>query len=177
MTEQDERNHLEEPLSLEASDDPEEQIPLEDDLPYTETDDRDEDEGDTPEDETEDLRELQATLQREHDLLNDSTSSGWVGLEHIQIPPSWRLFIGLSVLLMLVPIWWSYHFNLKIKEVGQLEQRLENVRRRQLFMNAEVVRLERISSVEDRIQALGLDLEHSEVPPTKIEVPTLKDIH
>ncbi len=87
-------------------------------------------------------------------------------------------YIGFSVwviFLILLVHQWQTAFENKIRSIDRLEKRVEDVRYRHLFISAELVRLERISSVEANVSALGLDLEHSTTPPYEIKpTPTEK---
>lgn len=77
-------------------------------------------------------------------------------------------FVLWLLLLALGTIVWQTNFENKLRSIDRLERQVEDIRYRHLFISAELVRIQRISSIEESIRALGLDLEHSTVPPYEI---------
>lgn len=84
----------------------------------------------------------------------------------------WIFFVFLAVLILLSAHWNTF-YNTELRTVSEQEKVLKSLRFRSLFMTAELVRIERINSIEERIRELNLPLEHSTQPPYQI-VDTLQ---
>lgn len=119
-----------------------------------------------------DKEALASRLQRQHDALIDDeagddadTYQRWAE-QIFRCTPRHRWFFWVWLMVLL---WWSmqwqYNYANELREVARLEAVVKDLRYRHLFVIAELVRLERISSIEEQVKAQGLDLEHSSQPP------------
>lgn len=124
-------------------------------------------------DQEEELNTAEAhALQSQLDqLMDDGGGSGDISLdkEFLKNTPRHRIwFFAFMLVGFVLSMMWGYYFDNKRREIDQLEKRLEDIRYRYLFTTAELVRIQRISSIEERVRELGLPLEHSTKPPYKI---------
>lgn len=77
-------------------------------------------------------------------------------------------FVAFVVLVFVLSIQWTYRFQEKQRQIDRLEKQVEDLHNRYLFTTAELVRIQRISSIESSVAELGLDLEHSSTPPYEV---------
>lgn len=94
-------------------------------------------------------------------------------------PEDWRRFISslsmdticysvFTLLCLAAAAYWHTYYNTQIRKVTGREEVLKDIRYRRLYMSAELVRLERISSIESRIESLQLGLQHPTQPPYEV---------
>lgn len=76
-----------------------------------------------------------------------------------------RWFIGYTVLLLLLSILWSYRFANQHREVAFLEVAVRDMHNKSLFSTAERIRMERVASIQQQIEQLGLNLRPATRPP------------
>lgn len=80
----------------------------------------------------------------------------------------WILFTAWSIILILLASYWNTHYNIQLRNLDAKEKELVDLRYRMLYTTAELVRLERINSIEQSIQDMSLNLEHSTQPPYEV---------
>lgn len=124
-----------------------------------------------------DKEALAEELKRQHAaLISDDDEGGGIDTYQewadrlFRHTPWHRWLFGVWLLLLLFwSMHWQYSYANFTKEVAKLEERVKDLRYRHLFVTAELVRHERISSVEEEVVKQGLNLEHSSQPPYLIE--------
>lgn len=85
-----------------------------------------------------------------------------------QLRMDWILFVAWSIILILLASYWNTHYNIQLRNLDAKEKELVDLRYRMLYTTAELVRLERINSIEQSIQDMSLNLEHSTQPPYEV---------
>lgn len=94
-------------------------------------------------------------------------------------PEDWRRFISslsmdticyalFTLLCLFGAAYWHTYYNTRIRRVTGREEVLKDLRYRRLYMSAELVRLERISSIEESIESLQLGLQYPVKPPYEV---------
>lgn len=91
----------------------------------------------------------------------------------LNLPTNWKLFFVYLLPLVIFTASWNTHCNQLVRKLTDREKELIDLRHRMLYTTAELVNLERINSIEQRIKVLNLPLEHSTQPPYIIYVDTL----
>lgn len=82
---------------------------------------------------------------------------------------NWKL--GLFCLVGLSGFnYWEHMVENKMRVVDQLEQRRDDMRKRLLFITADLASMQRVSNIEQSVRELGLPLEHSLTPPYEIHL-------
>lgn len=120
---------------------------------------------------SEEMRKRYEQLIRDESVAREA-SDGQALIERI-----WNLGIrnwafGLYCLLGLAAFnYWTQMIEDKMRVVDQLEQRRDDMRKRLLFITADLASMQRISNIEQSVQELGLPLEHSLTPPYEIHLP------
>lgn len=99
-------------------------------------------------------------------LYNFQQDELWAGL--FALPAHRRWFIGFTAMLVILVAYWNTKYNTQLRTLTHEEEQLKDLRYRTLYTTAELVRLERINSIEERIGELKLPLEHSSQPPYEI---------
>ncbi len=82
---------------------------------------------------------------------------------------NWRM-IALCLLGLAGFNYWEQMVEDNMRVVEQLEQQRDDMRKRLLFITADLASMQRISNIEQSVQELGLPLEHSFTPPYEINV-------
>lgn len=88
-----------------------------------------------------------------------------------------KIFIAFVFVTLIFSAYWHTLYNSTIREVSTQEKELKDLRYRRLYMSAELVRLERITSIEASIESLKLDLEHPTKPPYEVIDTTSTNKH
>lgn len=107
-------------------------------------------------------------LQHDYDRLTqdkESPSEEKLGTQIKLLATKHWMLILLVIILILLSTQWSNKYNDKMRQIDRLEKQVKDLRRRQLFTTAELVRLQNIHSIEKAIEKQGLKLEHSAEPP------------
>lgn len=76
-----------------------------------------------------------------------------------------RNFLLYTGLLVLLSIMWSYRYAAQHRQIAELEVRVADMRNKSLFSTAERIRMERVASIKNQIEQLGLDLVPATRPP------------
>lgn len=77
-------------------------------------------------------------------------------------------FIVLSLVILVLASYWNTFYSSQLRSLSEREEYLKDLRYRDLFTTAELVRLGRIGNIENSLKELGLTLEHSTQPPYEI---------
>lgn len=124
-----------------------------------------------PTSDSEDVRKRYEQLLKDESVAREA-SGGQAVIERI-----WNFGVrywafGLYCLLGLAAFnYWTQMIENKMRVVDQLEQRRDDMRKRLLFITADLASMQRISNIEQSVQELGLPLEHSLTPPYEIHLP------
>lgn len=76
-----------------------------------------------------------------------------------------KWFIAYTISLMMLAIMWSYHFAGQHRRVAVLEIAVRDMHNKSLFSTAERIRMERVASIQNQIEQLGLNLGPATRPP------------
>ncbi len=104
---------------------------------------------------------------------DDEIETSWSWF--LNLPTNWKVFFLYLLPLVICTASWNTHCNQLVRKLTNKEKELMDLRHRMLYTTAELVGLERINSVEERIKVLKLPLEHSNHPPYIIYVDSLPD--
>lgn len=79
-----------------------------------------------------------------------------------------RLFAVYCVLLISLGSYWTTYYKQRIRQITEQEKVLKELRYFRLYTTAELVRLERITNIEQSLKEMQLDLEFPTQPPYEV---------
>lgn len=86
----------------------------------------------------------------------------------LKMPTHYKGFIVFWIVLLISISYWGTHYNKTMRQIDTKEQELMDLRYRMLYTTAELVQLERINHIEERITEMQLPLEHSRQAPINV---------
>lgn len=151
----------------------------EDDEEYLDEEEYSDDDSDEEEDDSEDAEEIDEEEEEYLDVSpeeeevqgdgispRDELERSWQRVR--QLPLNWKVFVGYAFVLIVCASMWNTYYNQLMRRVTDKEKELMDLRYRMLYTTAELVKLERINNIEERITELNLPLEHSTQPPYEL---------
>lgn len=107
-------------------------------------------------------------LSNLRDENNDASRAGQ-GLRLLDNQYVWLVIYCLG--LVVASISWGFYLDIAEVKVTQKEQHLSTLKYRHLYIQADLIKHERFSSIQKRAQDFGLNLQLSEAPPYEVFVP------
>lgn len=90
-----------------------------------------------------------------------------------RVPPTSSqtvLFVIWCAILIVSCIWWGFNFNMLENRLIKQEQFLKSLNYRHLYIQADLIQHEKFSTIQNKAERFGLNLELSTVPPYELHI-------